>query len=373
MKILVGVLHRIGLKDVNKSKLKRKQSENASTFANTKKRQAQQPNSSNKFDIFGDFFPDLEGSRSLAVAEESEVESETDNSLSDSSSGSEGEAEEQGIELVGRPGAVVDLTRNGDGGGSDSERSKNPRTATLMDLDVLDCPICCEPLCSPVYQCENGHIACASCCTKMWNKCANCRRPIGYNRCRVIEKVLESVKVLCPNIQHGCMETLTYNKKLDHEKTCNYVPCSCPHSSCNYVGMSKCLYTHFARVHAQSSRQFVLDTVVSISMDNNQMQVFLQERSQSTLFILNRAIMSLGSFVNVVCIAPISSKGAFLYDLTAIVGDTSIKIKTGVECMPKWTVQALTKKCLIVPRDFIRARGQLKFDLIIRKNPAVAR
>ncbi|KAK6125398.1 hypothetical protein DH2020_040867 [Rehmannia glutinosa] len=237
----------------------------------------------------------------LAVAEESEVESETDNSLSDSSSGSEGEAEEQGIELVGRPGAVVDLTQNGDGGGSDSERSKNPRTATLMDLDVLDCPICCEPLCSPVYQ--HVHHAAPKCGT---------------------------------NVQIAAVQSDT-------------------------------------TVAGSSKRQFVLDTVVSISMDNNQMQVFLQERSQSTLFILNRAIMSLGSFVNVVCIAPISSKGAFLYDLTAIVGDTSIKIKTGVECMPKWTVQALTKKCLIVPRDFIRARGQLKFDLIIRKNPAVAR
>ncbi|XP_073280200.1 uncharacterized protein [Primulina huaijiensis] len=85
-----------------------------------------------------------------------------------------------------------------------------PVTVTLTDPDVLDCPICFEPLSPPVYQCENGHISCPSCCIKMKNKCGTCSRAIGYCRCRAMEKVLESVKIACKNKQHGCGETINY-------------------------------------------------------------------------------------------------------------------------------------------------------------------
>ncbi|KAI3451811.1 hypothetical protein Pfo_008476 [Paulownia fortunei] len=318
----------------------------------------------------------------VAAAEESEVESveESDTSWSDSSSGSEEESDEQEEEeLNQRSGdevqpteTQVDSTPNGNGTFPVSEEPRGPVSATLMDPDVLDCPICYEPLCSPVYQCENGHIACASCCTRMRNKCANCRRPIGYNRCRGIEKVLESVRITCRNMPHGCMETLNYSKKLAHEKTCNYAPCSCPHIGCNYVGMSKCLYTHFALLHSHSSKQFLFNSVISISLDNNQMHVFLQERSQSILFILNRSIESLGSIVNVICVAPTSAKKAFLYDLTATVGESSIRLKSCAECMPKWTAQASAKKYLLVHSDFININGQLRLELIIWRDPALA-
>ncbi|XP_073057970.1 uncharacterized protein [Primulina eburnea] len=91
-----------------------------------------------------------------------------------------------------------------------SRDSPAPVTVTLTDPDVLDCPICFEPLSPPVYQCVNGHISCPSCCVKMKNKCGTCSRPIGYNRCRAIEKVLESVEIACKNKQHGCGETINY-------------------------------------------------------------------------------------------------------------------------------------------------------------------
>ncbi|BBG99598.1 Protein with RING/U-box and TRAF-like domains [Prunus dulcis] len=59
---------------------------------------------------------------------------------------------------------------------------------TLADPEVLDCLICYEPLTIPVFQCENGHIACSSCCTKSKNKCPSCSWPIGYNRCRPLRR-----------------------------------------------------------------------------------------------------------------------------------------------------------------------------------------
>ncbi|GMH30613.1 LOW QUALITY PROTEIN: hypothetical protein Nepgr_032456 [Nepenthes gracilis] len=76
----------------------------------------------------------------------------------------------------------------------------------LSDPDVLDCSICFEPLTIPVFQCENGHTACRSCCVKLKSKCPSCSEKIGHNRCRAIEKVIESVKIQCCYVNYGCKE-----------------------------------------------------------------------------------------------------------------------------------------------------------------------
>uniref|UniRef100_A0A0D3E845 RING-type domain-containing protein n=1 Tax=Brassica oleracea var. oleracea TaxID=109376 RepID=A0A0D3E845_BRAOL len=68
------------------------------------------------------------------------------------------------------------------------------RSATL-DLEVLDCPICTEPLIAPIFQCDNGHTVCSICCPKLRNKCPFCALPIGDKRCRAMEKVFESISL----------------------------------------------------------------------------------------------------------------------------------------------------------------------------------
>ncbi|KAL0343408.1 UNVERIFIED_CONTAM: E3 ubiquitin-protein ligase SINA-like 10 [Sesamum angustifolium] len=314
---------------------------------------------------------ELRTEESVSAEEESEGESvgESDNSWSGSSSeeeSEEGEDEQQNQRSgneVQPTEARIESTPGENGACPESGGPSGPISVTLTDPDVLDCPICFEPLCSPVYQCENGHIACAPCCTRMRNKCASCCWPIGYNRCRAIEKVLESVKITCRNMPHGCKETLSYSKKLAHEKTCNYAPCSCPHPGCNYVGVCKSLYAHFALQHSHSSKQFRFNSAISISLDTNQNHVILQERSHSILFILNRSIESRGSFVNVVCVAPASAEKAFLYDLTATVGESSIKLRAWADCVPKWMADPPAKMYLFVPRDFMSGQLTLKLSI----------
>ncbi|KAG2307959.1 hypothetical protein Bca4012_083087 [Brassica carinata] len=43
------------------------------------------------------------------------------------------------------------------------------RSLMLLDADLLDCPICYLPLTIPIFQCDNGHLACSSCCPKLRN------------------------------------------------------------------------------------------------------------------------------------------------------------------------------------------------------------
>ncbi|XP_044467471.1 uncharacterized protein LOC123197304 isoform X3 [Mangifera indica] len=118
-----------------------------------------------------------------------------------------------------------------------------PFSLIVSDPELFDCPICLEPLTIPVFQCEDGHIVCSVCCGQL-SVCPTCSLPVGYIRCRAIEKVLESVKVRCPNTKYGCNETMSYNLMSDHELTCQYMPCSCPLSDCNFIGTPAKLHQH---------------------------------------------------------------------------------------------------------------------------------
>ncbi|XP_023643332.1 E3 ubiquitin-protein ligase SINA-like 2 [Capsella rubella] len=86
-------------------------------------------------------------------------------------------------------------------------------TGTLLELDLLDCPICCHPLTSPIFQCVNGHIVCSSCRPKLGNKCPSCTLTIGNNRSRIAERLVEAVLVPCRNAKHGCPERYTHGKE----------------------------------------------------------------------------------------------------------------------------------------------------------------
>ncbi|CAH8383812.1 unnamed protein product [Eruca vesicaria subsp. sativa] len=41
------------------------------------------------------------------------------------------------------------------------QRTEDKTRSAMLDFGVLDCPICMEPLSIPIFQCDNGHLACA--------------------------------------------------------------------------------------------------------------------------------------------------------------------------------------------------------------------
>ncbi|XP_023644279.1 E3 ubiquitin-protein ligase SINA-like 2 [Capsella rubella] len=129
----------------------------------------------------------------------------------------------------------------------------------LFDFDLLDHPLCCHPLMSPIFQaslyflCENGYIACSSCCIKlMRNKCTSCTLPVGIYRCRILEKLVEAVILTCPNAKHGCTKKSSYGKDLVHQENCGSTMCYCPAPNCNYTGMYEDLDNHFTVWHNDS-------------------------------------------------------------------------------------------------------------------------
>ncbi|CAH8277338.1 unnamed protein product [Arabidopsis lyrata] len=181
------------------------------------------------------------------------------------------------------------------------------RSGMLLGLDVLDCPICFEALTIPIFQCDNGHLACSSCCHKLSNKCPTCASPVGHNRCRAMESVLESVFVTCRNAKFGCAKNVSYGKVSIHEKECTFSQCSCPALDCNYTGSYNNIYSHFVDNHRNKSTSisFVCGGSVDVQMNISTGNILvLQESKKGLLFALQCFYKPHGLYVTVRCIAP---------------------------------------------------------------------
>ncbi|KAL7606994.1 hypothetical protein Lser_V15G19827 [Lactuca serriola] len=237
----------------------------------------------------------------------------------------------------------------------------------LTDPDVLDCPICLDPLFSPVFQCENGHIACSTCCQKVKRKCPSCCMPIGYNRCRAIEKVLESVKISCKNTPYGCKESIPYSKKNDHEQTCLHTKCCCPISSCPFIGSSKNLNLHFGIQHSASTTRFTYNATFIVNVETNKKHIFLQEQHESVIFIINHEAKQHGRVLNVDCVGPSLLKTSFLYQLTVKNMETSLSLQSVPEIYAEWCEHGPVKNYLIAPTEFVGYNGVLSLHVCIKK------
>ncbi|KAL0701294.1 hypothetical protein Bca4012_057416 [Brassica carinata] len=179
------------------------------------------------------------------------------------------------------------------------------RSGTLLELDLLDCPVCCHALTTPIFQCDNGHIACSSCCVNLRKKCPSCTLPIGVYRCRIMERVVEAVMVPCPNAKHGCTDKFSYGKELVHEKECSFALCYCPAPSCNYAVPCNDLYLHYYDKHGRSWDRFTCGDINVVWLEMSDELFVLQERSRDgALVALQRFEEETGVYVTVNCIAP---------------------------------------------------------------------
>ncbi|CAH8351931.1 unnamed protein product [Eruca vesicaria subsp. sativa] len=187
--------------------------------------------------------------------------------------------------------------------------SSTPVSLTLLDQDVLEFPICCEPLKIPIFQCENGHLACSHCCEKVKKICPSCKSPKGYNRCRAMERVIEACRVPWPNAKYWCKENTSFGNRSSHEKQCLFAPCFCPVplNDCNYVGSDKNLRNHIRSKHKDHVIPIVLDTPLTLVMGSSEkIGACFQEKKYGELFVVQAFRKSYGLAVSVNCIAPLA-------------------------------------------------------------------
>ncbi|KAF7850842.1 hypothetical protein BT93_L4960 [Corymbia citriodora subsp. variegata] len=248
-------------------------------------------------------------------------------------------------------------------------RTVGPLEFTLTDPDVFDCAVCFEPLTIPVFQCNNGHIACFSCCKKISNKCPSCSMPIGYNRCPAMEKILQSVQIACQNAKFGCNQKFGYHMKDDHEKNCPFTPCSCPFSSCNYNGSFRMLVEHLSIKHGASPTSFCFGLSTSLLMNVETEVRLLKEEREDVLFVLKNETIDLGSKIKVSCIGPLS-KASYWYNIVANSQESSLKLQSCTMSIPDFECNPNPEPYLIVPRGFFEDFLGLKFEVCIWRSGA---
>lgn len=71
-----------------------------------------------------------------------------------------------------------------------------------------------------------------------------------------MERVLELLRVPCPNVELGCSEIISFAETATHLKICAFTQRACPFSSCDFVGFNKDLYEHSVAKHCNSSYMF---------------------------------------------------------------------------------------------------------------------
>ncbi|KAK9109500.1 hypothetical protein Sjap_017560 [Stephania japonica] len=216
--------------------------------------------------------------------------------------------------------AKAKVLKVGISSGNNDDNGNGGIPVLLSDPALLDCNICLKPFSPPVFQCQDGHVACYMCCRKNSYKCSRCVHPIGTIRCLIIEKLVETIKLPCQYSQLGCKETPSYCQKSTHEKNCIHSPCHCPISRCKFVGSSEQLSQHFKDNHSSERTEFSFGKPFSVRVKLYEPFVALQS-SDGPVFLLNNFSTITSNSFTIASLGNNNPKFKNLYRLTLKTGD----------------------------------------------------
>uniref|UniRef100_A0ACD5TSL4 Uncharacterized protein n=1 Tax=Avena sativa TaxID=4498 RepID=A0ACD5TSL4_AVESA len=174
-----------------------------------------------------------------------------------------------------------------------------------IERDVLECPICMDPLQIPVYQCAVGHVICSSCHGSLPNKdsCHACSLTGGYNRCNALDKILESFRVPCSNVKYGCTAKSHYHDADEHNKSCPHKPCFCPGPGCGFVGTIVMFLAHLTDDHKWPSTELKYN--IKLTLDVQEGKHVVHSRDGGPLFLVTfTPVPPFGHATSVLCVDP---------------------------------------------------------------------
>ncbi|PVH61779.1 hypothetical protein PAHAL_3G120900 [Panicum hallii] len=255
------------------------------------------------------------------------------------------------------------------------------------DADALECGVCFHPLKPPIFQCDEGHVVCSLCRDKLApaGKCHVCGIATrDYHRCHAMERLLESIRVSCPNAAHGCGARPAYYDQHDHCQTCPHAPCHCPGKDCNFLGSTEALLDHFTSAHGWPSTTKISafetcciclrDGFNFILADCTEDDDHLTTSSSSRryLFLLNVTRQSLGCSITVhftghespsealICVLGYSRVLYDPRDRHKFLGSHSLQSEINVECMDLSNGLPNPEDCFqfVVPDSVIRKKDK---------------
>ncbi|CAN6333896.1 unnamed protein product [Urochloa humidicola] len=186
-----------------------------------------------------------------------------------------------------------------------------------IDPDVLDCSICFEPLRPPLYQCQNGHVACFPCWSRLTNKCHICSHEANFARNIALEKVVESVKSSCSYAKWGCSKLVSYSLRNAHEESCLFTPL-CPIPGCGYRVFTGWWSAHFLTNHNNAdSLRFSYGQCFKVSLEMSVPFLVILAEDDHLFLVLNKNVMPFGHAISVCCLRTGNLNWKFMYEMRA--------------------------------------------------------
>ncbi|KAM3316702.1 hypothetical protein ACQJBY_034693 [Aegilops geniculata] len=238
-----------------------------------------------------------------------------------------------------------------------------------IDPDLLDCSICFEPLCPPLYQplhdhrlfcvifqCQNGHVACLSCWSRLSNKCHVCSHDAIFARNIALEKIVESIKSSCAYAKWGCCELVSYTQRNTHEESCLFAPSMCPIPGCGYRGFTGRWSGHFlVDHHSADFLHFVYGQSFEVNLEASLPFLVLLGEDDHLFLLLNKNMTPFGHAFSVVCLRTGDLNWKFSYEIEAASArnpENCLQLRASVTNAKEWAGLHPTEAFLLVPYDF---------------------
>ncbi|KAG0449161.1 hypothetical protein HPP92_027452 [Vanilla planifolia] len=211
-----------------------------------------------------------------------------------------------------------------------------------IDSEALECSICLDPLCPPIFQCENGHIACSSCCPKLFNKCHVCSSFL-----LVVSDVLHLRRLLNllkanANMPITDAELLyPFLEKASHEETCCHAALFCPISNCTFSGTKQLLAIHVKTKHCCIVKNFNYDQPFMLTMEKQEPFLLLLGDDDHLFLLLNSHETCSMTALSVICISSNTPKCQFSYELRLHSRGSSLQLRTSAEQIRRFLLEAV--------------------------------
>ncbi|KAL6900633.1 hypothetical protein ACP4OV_005309 [Aristida adscensionis] len=259
------------------------------------------------------------------------------------------------------------------GGGCGPAAEADGGISVRIDPDVLDCSICFEPLRPPLYQCQNGHVACFSCWSRLSNKCHICSHAANFIRNIALEKIVESVKSSCSYSKWGCCELVNYAQRNTHEEDCLFAPSLCPIPGCGYKGFTGRWSGHFFTSHSSDGVRFIYGQPFGVNLEvSTPFLVFLGEDDHLFL-LLNNNMTPFGHAISVVCLRRGNLNWKFSYEIKVTSTgnpDNRLQLEACVTNTKQWGGRYPAEAFLLVPYGFCNS-SNLAISVSIERFAAV--
>lgn len=136
--------------------------------------------------------------------------------------------------------------------GSQSTSFKSTQLLSSEIKSLFECPICFDYATPPIYQCQNGHLVCQVCSSKIAH-CPTCRVPISNPSIRnlQLDRLANTFQFPCKYNFNGCEWKSYWFKKREHEEHCDFISytCPCPGTACKWSGLLTEVMPHLSDCH----------------------------------------------------------------------------------------------------------------------------